>query len=83
MVNEVSEPYWTTGRCAAEQMMELVAQVCEILRRALQNDLLFILNRVPVVFVAPELVRASPNVMPLGFNSKIVAGWSQAQNAVQ
>ena len=56
-------------------MLELSAQVCQILRRAVHDNVLFILHSVPVAFVAnPELVRAPLPVVPLGFNSKIVTG---------
>eukprot|EP00983_Pelagomonas_calceolata_P063532 1147769-Pelagomonas_calceolata.AAC.2 len=61
--------------CRAEEMLELSARICQILRWAIQDDVLFVLYSVPITYVAnPKLVWAPISMMPLGFHAKVVIG---------
>eukprot|EP00983_Pelagomonas_calceolata_P007943 259687-Pelagomonas_calceolata.AAC.1 len=56
-------------------MLELSAQICQILRWAIQDNVLFVLYNVPIAFVAyTKLVWAPISMMPLGFLAKVVTG---------
>eukprot|EP00983_Pelagomonas_calceolata_P007223 235041-Pelagomonas_calceolata.AAC.1 len=61
--------------CRANQMLELSAQICQILRWEIQDNVLFVLYSVPIAFAAnSKLVRAPISMMPLGSHAKVVTG---------
>ena len=49
-------------------MLKLSVQACQILKRAVQNDMFFVLYSVPITFTAnPELVWVSVPKVPLDY----------------